>query len=164
MVSVYISASKHPVLKYMCLIKMSKQTRHAYLRGFVPSDANFDVFGVLLMYRWGVKLKVTGLRLGFIGIICLNLLFLPISRGSVLLRAIDIPFEHATKYHVWLGHFMMVLFTLHGLFYSIAWYYEGRLIMKVWVHNSQLQGLGLCMEMCLHHVDTNYLFTFLHII
>lgn len=78
-----------------------------------------------------MKLKLTGLRLGFIGIVCLNLLFLPVSRGSVLFRAIDIPFEHAAKYHVWLGHFMMALFTLHGLFYMIPWYFEGQLIKKV---------------------------------
>ncbi|KAF2317263.1 hypothetical protein GH714_019165 [Hevea brasiliensis] len=31
----------------------------------------------------------------------------------------DIPFEHATRYHVWLGHLTMLLFTLHGLFYVI---------------------------------------------
>lgn len=80
---------------------------------------------------WGLKLKLTGLRLGFIGIVCLNLLFLPVSRGSVLFRAIDIPFEHAAKYHVWLGHFMMALFTLHGLFYMIPWYFEGQLIKKM---------------------------------
>ncbi|KAG0572057.1 hypothetical protein KC19_VG064700 [Ceratodon purpureus] len=76
---------------------------------------------------WGKKLKRIGLHLGFIGIICLNLLFLPVSRGSVLLRTIDIPYEHAVKYHQWLGHFMMTLFTLHGLSYSIAWYSEDRL-------------------------------------
>ncbi|KAG0558552.1 hypothetical protein KC19_10G036900 [Ceratodon purpureus] len=80
---------------------------------------------------WGVKLKLTGLRLGFIGIVCLNLLFLPVARGSVLLRAIDIPFEHAAKYHVWLGHFMMAVFTLHGLFYMVAWYFEGHLIERI---------------------------------
>jgi hypothetical protein len=72
-------------------------------------------------------LKRIGLHLGFIGVMCLNLLFLPVSRGSVLFRAIDIPFEHAVKYHQWLGHFMMTLFTLHGLSYSIAWYSEDRL-------------------------------------
>jgi ferric-chelate reductase len=80
---------------------------------------------------WGRKVKLEGVRLGFIGIICLNLLFLPVSRGSVLFRSIDIPFEHATKYHVWLGHFVMILFTLHGLFFIIPWYFEGHLIARV---------------------------------
>ncbi|KAK7331216.1 hypothetical protein VNO77_25434 [Canavalia gladiata] len=72
-------------------------------------------------------LKIMGLRLGSIGLFCLAFLFLPVSRGSVLLRFIDIPFEHAAKYHVWLGHLTMVIFTLHGLFYVIAWAMDGRL-------------------------------------
>ncbi|KAK2448209.1 ferric reduction oxidase [Trifolium repens] len=76
-------------------------------------------------------LDIMGLRLGAIGLMCLAFLFIPISRGSVLLRFIDIPFEHATKYHVWLGHLTMVLFTLHGLFYSIEWLIEGRLIREL---------------------------------
>jgi hypothetical protein len=78
--------------------------------------------------RWGKKLKKTGFRLGFIGLVCLNLLFLPVSRGSMILRVLDIPFEHAIKYHVWLGNFVMTIFTLHGLSYCIAWFSEGCLI------------------------------------
>ncbi|KAI3770748.1 hypothetical protein L6452_01891 [Arctium lappa] len=76
-------------------------------------------------------LELTGLRFGYIGLICLAFLFLPVARGSLLLRLIDIPFEHATRYHVWLGHLTMLLFTLHGLFYVIAWAIEGRLIQEV---------------------------------
>lgn len=58
-------------------------------------------------------------------------LFLPISRGSILLRLIDIPFEHATRYHVWLGHITMAFFSLHGLCYVVAWTFEGRLLEMV---------------------------------
>ncbi|XP_004486416.1 ferric reduction oxidase 7, chloroplastic-like [Cicer arietinum] len=76
-------------------------------------------------------LDIMGLRLGAIGLMCLAFLFIPISRGSVLLRFIDVPFEHAAKYHVWLGHLTMVLFTLHGLFYVIEWQMEGRLIQEL---------------------------------
>ncbi|CAI9101450.1 OLC1v1038780C1 [Oldenlandia corymbosa var. corymbosa] len=76
-------------------------------------------------------LELTGLRFGFIGLMCLAFLFLPVSRGSVLLRFIHIPFEHATRYHVWLGHLTMILFTLHGLFYVIAWAMEGHLIHEL---------------------------------
>ncbi|XP_024966678.1 ferric reduction oxidase 7, chloroplastic-like [Cynara cardunculus var. scolymus] len=76
-------------------------------------------------------LELTGLRFGYIGLICMAFLFLPVARGSVLLRLIDIPFEHATRYHVWLGHLTMMLFTLHGLFYVIAWAIEGRLIQEL---------------------------------
>uniref|UniRef100_A0A2P2JPJ6 FAD-binding FR-type domain-containing protein n=1 Tax=Rhizophora mucronata TaxID=61149 RepID=A0A2P2JPJ6_RHIMU len=76
-------------------------------------------------------LELTGLRFGAIGLFCLAFLFLPIARGSVLLRFIDIPFEHATRYHVWLGHVTMLLFTLHGLFYVIAWAMRGTLLHEI---------------------------------
>jgi len=76
-------------------------------------------------------LERLGFRSGGIGLMCLAFLFIPVSRGSVLLRFIDIPFEHAAKYHVWLGHLTMVIFTLHGLFYVIEWLMEGHLIQEV---------------------------------
>lgn len=76
-------------------------------------------------------LALSGLRFGLLGLFCLAFLFLPISRGSVLLRLIDIPFEHATRYHVWLGHLTMMIFTLHGLFFVIVWIIKGELINKL---------------------------------
>jgi len=76
-------------------------------------------------------LDVIGARLGAVGLFCMLFLFLPVARGSVLLRLIDIPFEHATRYHVWLGHLTMALFTLHGLCYVISWSMEGRLREEV---------------------------------
>ncbi|KAJ3675344.1 hypothetical protein LUZ60_004386 [Juncus effusus] len=75
-----------------------------------------------------LMIEYMGGRLGSMGILCTIFLFLPISRGSILLRLIDIPFEHATRYHVWLGHLTMFLFTLHGLFYVLAWGLEGNLL------------------------------------
>ncbi|XP_077231636.1 ferric reduction oxidase 6-like [Tasmannia lanceolata] len=76
-------------------------------------------------------LDMSGLRLGSIGLFCLAFLFLPVSRGSILLRVIDIPFEHATKYHIWLGHLTMMLFTLHGICYMVSWVLQGRLIQEM---------------------------------
>jgi Zn-dependent protease with chaperone function len=76
-------------------------------------------------------LHIIGLRLGSVGLFCMLFLFLPVARGSVLLRLIDIPFEHATRYHVWLGHLTMALFTLHGLCYVIEWSMQGRLFKEV---------------------------------
>ncbi|KAJ4761795.1 ferric reduction oxidase 7 [Rhynchospora pubera] len=78
-----------------------------------------------------LMLELTGLRLGLIGLFCMVFLFLPVARGSILLRLIDIPFEHATRYHVWLGHLTMFLFTLHGLFYMISWGLQGILLKKM---------------------------------
>ncbi|KAJ6803935.1 ferric reduction oxidase 7, chloroplastic-like isoform X1 [Iris pallida] len=119
-------------------------------------------------------LEIMGLRLGSIGLFCMVFLFLPVSRGSVLLRLIDIPFEHATRYHVWLGHLTMVLFTLHGLFYAIAWSLEGNLLNKMleWkdIGVANLPGVislaaGLLMWVTsLHYVRKNYfeLFFYTH--
>lgn len=99
-------------------------------------------------------LKHTGLRLGLIGLFCLTFLFLPVARGSILLRLIDIPFEQAIRYHVWLGHLTMLLFSLHGICYVISWAIHGRLIHKLleWknVGVANLAGVisllaGLCM-------------------
>ena len=78
-----------------------------------------------------IMFKVMGLRTGAIGLMCLAFLFIPVSRGSVLLRYIDIPFEHATRYHVWLGHLTMVIFTVHGLLYVVAWAMEGHLLQEL---------------------------------
>ncbi|GAV63751.1 Ferric_reduct domain-containing protein/FAD_binding_8 domain-containing protein/NAD_binding_6 domain-containing protein [Cephalotus follicularis] len=78
-----------------------------------------------------LMLELSGLRFGMIGLLCLAFLFLPIARGSVLLRLIDIPFEHATRYHVWLGHVTMLIFTLHGLCYVITWALQGRLLLEI---------------------------------
>lgn len=88
-------------------------------------------------------LELVGLRLGLIGLFCLAFLFLPIARGSVLLRLVDIPFEHATKYHVWLGHLTMALFTFHGLFYIIAWSMQGNLLQEV---SSQIPSMLTCIN------------------
>ncbi|KAJ4717668.1 Ferric reduction oxidase [Melia azedarach] len=119
-------------------------------------------------------LELTGLRLGMIGLICMAFLFLPVARGSVLLRLIDIPFEHATRYHVWLGHLTMLLFTLHGLFYVIAWAIQGHLLQELmeWrnIGIANLPGVisllaGLMMWVTsLHPVRKNYfeLFFYTH--
>ncbi|KAM3714978.1 hypothetical protein ACJW31_01G373300 [Castanea mollissima] len=71
------------------------------------------------------------LRIGTIGLYCLAFLFIPVARGSVLLRLINIPFEQAIRYHVWLGHLTMLLFTVHGLLYVIAWTIEGHLLKLI---------------------------------
>ncbi|KAL8139942.1 hypothetical protein V2J09_005963 [Rumex salicifolius] len=64
-------------------------------------------------------LETWGSHVGMIGLFCLAFLFIPVSRGSVLLRLVDIPFEQAARYHVWLGHLTMFVFTLHGMSYVL---------------------------------------------
>ncbi|GMH23859.1 hypothetical protein Nepgr_025702 [Nepenthes gracilis] len=90
-----------------------------------------SLYNLPFFLKSSVMLELSGARFGLIGLFCLALLFLPVARGSVLLSFIDIPFEHAIRYHVWLGHLTMCLFTLHGLFYIIAWAMQGRLVQEI---------------------------------
>ncbi|KAK0588993.1 hypothetical protein LWI29_008213 [Acer saccharum] len=76
-------------------------------------------------------LEISALSVGLIGIFCVAFLFVPISRGSFLLRLIDVPFGHAVRYHIWLGHLTMIFFTLHGLLYIIAWTMDGTLLQNI---------------------------------
>eukprot|EP01018_Ginkgo_biloba_P025258 Gb_17654 [translate_table: standard] len=73
------------------------------------------------LHIWQYKLERIGVRLGFVGTLCLALLFLPVSRGLVLLQLIGIHFEISVKYHVWIANIMMVIYTLHGLCFAIVW-------------------------------------------
>ena len=61
------------------------------------------------------------MRLGLVGNICLALLFFPVARGSSILPLFGLTSEASIKYHIWLGHIAMVLFTAHGIGYIIYW-------------------------------------------
>lgn len=80
-------------------------------------------------------MKCIGLYFGFIGVICLNFLFLFVFWGFVFFWVVDILFEYVVKYYMWLGYFMMILFIFYGFFYIIVWYFEDCLI-KVCFNNS----------------------------
>ncbi|KAJ0974443.1 hypothetical protein J5N97_016408 [Dioscorea zingiberensis] len=70
---------------------------------------------------WMAKLGSAALRLGLIGNICCAFLFFPVTRMSSLLPLVGLTSEASIKYHVWLGHVVMLLFTAHGLCYIILW-------------------------------------------
>ncbi|XP_007221102.2 ferric reduction oxidase 2 [Prunus persica] len=70
---------------------------------------------------WETKLSIVALALGLVGNLCLSLLFFPVSRGSSILQFIGLTSEASIKYHIWLGHLVMTLFTAHGLCYIIYW-------------------------------------------
>lgn len=70
---------------------------------------------------WEDKLGSAALMVGLVGNICLAFLFFPVSRGSSVLRLVGLTSEASIKYHIWLGHMVMGLFTAHGLCYIIFW-------------------------------------------
>lgn len=70
---------------------------------------------------WQEKIESVALRLGLVGNICLALLFFPVTRGSTVLPIFGLTSEGCIKYHIWLGHVLMTLFTTHGVCYIIYW-------------------------------------------
>lgn len=84
---------------------------------------NWDWNNILVLgsVRWQGKLESTALRFGLVGNICLTLLFFPVARGSSVLPLFGLTSEASIKYHIWLGHMVMTLFTAHGVCYIIFW-------------------------------------------
>ncbi|KAL5572913.1 hypothetical protein UlMin_022510 [Ulmus minor] len=66
---------------------------------------------------WENKLGNSALYIGIVGNICLSFLFFPVARGSSVLPLFGLTSEASIKYHIWLGHLVMILFTAHGLAY-----------------------------------------------
>ncbi|WCJ22771.1 ferric reduction oxidase 2 [Euphorbia peplus] len=102
---------------------------------------------------WETKMERTGFVLGIVGSMCLAFLLVPVTRGSSLLPLVGLTSEASIKYHIWLGHLVMGLFTAHGLCYIVYWSITNRISEvlkwdKVGVSNvagelSLLAGLGL---------------------
>ncbi|KAI4385583.1 hypothetical protein MLD38_003591 [Melastoma candidum] len=76
-------------------------------------------------------LRMSAYCFGLMALSCLAFLFLPVSRGSILLRLADIPFEQAVRYHIWLGNLTMFLLTMHGLCYFIYWFLIGDVVGNI---------------------------------
>lgn len=74
-----------------------------------------------LMNRWEARLDGAALRLGLVGNIVCAFLFFPVARGSSILPLVGLTSEASIKYHIWLGHIVMTIFTAHGLCYIIYW-------------------------------------------
>ncbi|XP_002975964.2 ferric reduction oxidase 2 [Selaginella moellendorffii] len=91
---------------------------------------------------WERKLEMVGTNLGLVGIVCLAFLFFPVARGSVFLRLLNVPFEHAIKYHIWIGHIMMVIWTVHGLVFVIFWAVTGKMTELVQWKKTEISGLS----------------------
>ncbi|CAN0891766.1 Ferric reduction oxidase 4 [Linum grandiflorum] len=70
---------------------------------------------------WQAKFRSVSLRLGYIGNISWAFLFFPVTRGSSLLPLVGLTSESSIKYHIWLGHFSNVLFTLHAVGFVVYW-------------------------------------------
>ncbi|KAK6135254.1 hypothetical protein DH2020_030997 [Rehmannia glutinosa] len=84
-------------------------------------------FGHLHMHTpgekvWHAKFRSVSLRLGYIGNTCWAFLFFPVTRGSSILPLFGLTSESSIKYHIWLGHISMFLFTVHSVGFIIYWW------------------------------------------
>ncbi|WOH06740.1 hypothetical protein DCAR_0626168 [Daucus carota subsp. sativus] len=70
---------------------------------------------------WEIKMQRVALTQAFVGNICLAFLFFPVTRASPLLRLFGLTSEASIKYHMWLGHAVMALFTGHSICATIYW-------------------------------------------
>ncbi|KAG0625701.1 hypothetical protein M758_2G074700 [Ceratodon purpureus] len=69
--------------------------------------------------KWALKWDKTSDMLGRALPFTIAVLFIPVARGSPILRLIDVPFEQAVKYHRWIGYLTVLLVFVHGATYGV---------------------------------------------
>ncbi|KAJ9159727.1 hypothetical protein P3X46_025206 [Hevea brasiliensis] len=77
--------------------------------------------------KWSWTFRMSARGFGLAGMFCLSFMFIPVARGSLLLRLVNVPFHHGIRYHMWLGHLCMILFSFHGFLYLIGWIMAGEI-------------------------------------
>lgn len=81
--------------------------------------------------RFDIRVDYTGYYFGILGFVAMAFLFFPVCRGSALLRLLNIPFEHAVKYHTWVGFTTIFIFLVHTVIYYAYWWRRGEIGEKV---------------------------------
>ncbi|XP_024367800.1 ferric reduction oxidase 6 [Physcomitrium patens] len=86
------------------------------VRQFAAIDAAKPKKGVP---KWALKWDKLSDTLGKALPFTIGCLFMPVARGSPILRLIDVPFEQAVKYHRWMGYLTVLLVVVHGATYGV---------------------------------------------
>ena len=103
------------------------------------------------------KVNSAAFYFGTAAIVPFSLLWIPVSRGSVLLRIVRIPFERAVRYHIWLANLMILLVTLHSIGYIVFYYYNGQAeLVDIYIHMSQQEAI--------HSYAQNYQIFYIHLL
>ncbi|KAG9459724.1 hypothetical protein H6P81_004232 [Aristolochia fimbriata] len=98
---------------------------------------------------WQDKLENAAVTLGLVGAVCFAFLFFPVTRGSSLLPMVGLTSEGSVRYHIWLGHIVMTLFTAHGLCYIVYWATENDISQMVkWAANDVSNVAGEMALIC----------------
>ncbi|KAL2649831.1 hypothetical protein R1flu_017959 [Riccia fluitans] len=69
--------------------------------------------------KWTINFVETSSNLARAALIPFSLLWIPVTRGSPLLRVIRLPWEHAVRYHIWLAQITLTLFAAHAATFSV---------------------------------------------
>ena len=72
-----------------------------------------------IMCRSEEKWSFASALLGCVLYFTIAVLFIPVARGSPILRMLDVPFEQAVKYHRWFGYLTVLVVFLHGATYAV---------------------------------------------
>ncbi|CAA0830679.1 Ferric reduction oxidase 2 [Striga hermonthica] len=99
-----------------------------YLRRFFKQAPELSVTRHEKM--WQTKVDRAGLATGLAGNLCLTFLFYPVTRVSSILPMLGLTSEASIKYHIWVGHMTMTLFTAHGLLYILYWAFTKRFLQS----------------------------------
>uniref|UniRef100_A0A0D9XBR3 ferric-chelate reductase (NADH) n=1 Tax=Leersia perrieri TaxID=77586 RepID=A0A0D9XBR3_9ORYZ len=91
------------------------------------------VSGIELTFAvmWKIQTAIVGFYCSLAGHLCFAFLFFPITRISSLLPLIGLTSDSSIKYHIWLGHIVMVLFTAHGVGYFVYWASTNQLVKLI---------------------------------
>ncbi|XAR56208.1 Ferric-chelate reductase (NADH) [Bertholletia excelsa] len=117
---------------------------------------SYTIVNIILLPSYGaetpeeariIMVRQTAYIFGLTALSCLAFLFLPVARGSILLRLINIPFEHAIRYHIWLGNLIFFILTLHGLTYVAEWIMKGEFLSSLFEWKSD-RGANLAGVIC----------------
>lgn len=77
------------------------------------------------------SLKHASLTMGLTAVLNLQLLLLPVSHSSPLLRLLGAPSDRLIGWHRWLGKAVVLLVLLHGAYFVAKWMHEGELWAKL---------------------------------
>lgn len=71
------------------------------------------------------RLREAAIAFGFLAAIHFGASIIPISRDSIFLSAIGVPFERALLYHIVLGKLAFLSMLLHAALFVVYWVREG---------------------------------------
>jgi predicted ferric reductase len=91
----------------------------------------YIVVNVLWIFLWNPVGSTVGLNLGYIAAANSMVVGLVASRHSFIIGFLSgLPFERRLPSHRWLGRFLVLIVTLHVLYYWVGWFRDGIFVQQ----------------------------------